>query len=86
MRNRSTPITLKQLAAILRVTPRSVQNSLEPLVADGRVVRQKILVERRLAGKQTWAYGYSAAEQKQKPPKRPKFQFHDPFNMTRRTL
>ena len=83
MQTRTTPITLKEMAGILRVNPKAIDSSLQPFLADGRVQRIMVLRQSSICSKLVWAYGYYVTERKAKVKKvkLPKTNFHDPFNL-----
>jgi hypothetical protein len=83
MQTRTTPVTLKEMAGILRVNPKAVDSSLQHFLADGRVQRIMVLRQSSICSRLVWAYGYYVTERKEKVKKvrLPKFNFHDPFNM-----
>lgn len=83
MQGRVTPVTLKELADKLKMTPRSIKNSLDPLLDEGKITRKRIQRQSAISKKIGAAYAYSAVDLKPKPEKidRITFKFHDPFNM-----
>ena len=84
MQTRTTPVTLKDLASKLGVTTKAVSNSLMPLLEQGIIERELMLRQSSICKKSGWAYGYYITERKDKvkKAKAPKFQFHNPFNIS----
>jgi predicted transcriptional regulator len=90
MQTRSSPVTLKDLASKLGMTPKSISNSLMPLLEQGIIERELTLRQSSICKKLGWAYGYCVADKKMKKPIRKKnliiedenLSFHNPFNMT----
>jgi len=84
METRTTPVTLKDLASKLGVTTKAISNSLMPLLDQGLIKRELIKRQSSICKKSGWAYGYCITERKDKVKKtrEPKFQFHDPFNIS----
>ncbi len=68
MRTRRSPMTLKDLASKLGMTPKSISNSLAPLLEQGVVKRDLILRRSSLCNKSGWAYGYVATDAKKANP------------------
>ena len=81
MQGRVTPVTLKELADKLKMTPRSIKNSITPLLDEGKITRKRIQRQSAVSKKIGAAYAYSAVDLKPKSEKKPKFKFHDPFNI-----
>jgi len=81
LQTRTSPVTLKELAAKLGVTPKCVSTSLEPLLDEGKIIREWELRQSVICNKLGWAYVYYAAEKKVKKTRGPKFQYHNPFNL-----
>lgn len=85
METRTSPVTLKDLASKLGMTTKSISNSLMPLLDQELIKRELVKRQSVISNKPGWAYGYVVAEKKDKVKKtrKPKFQSHDPFNITR---
>ena len=81
MQTRTTPVTLKELADKLKMTPRSIKNSITPLLDEGKITRKMVRRQSAISKKSGAVYVYSAVDLKPKPEKKPKFKFHDPFNI-----
>lgn len=83
MQTRTTPVTLKEMAGILRVNSKAIDSSLQPYLADGKVQRIMVLRQSSICGRLVKSYGYYVTERKAKVEKvkLPKTNFHDPFNL-----
>jgi predicted transcriptional regulator len=66
LQSRTTPVTTIELAEKLKVSPRSIQNSLEPLILDGKVIRGMVWKQSSPAKKSGLSYSYLAADSKVK--------------------
>jgi predicted transcriptional regulator len=63
---RSTPATTIELAEKLKVSSRSIQNSLEPLILEGKIIRGEVWKQSSPAKKAGLSYSYLAADSKVK--------------------
>jgi predicted transcriptional regulator len=66
LQSRTTPVTTIELAEKLKVSPRSIQNSLEPLILEGKVIRGSVWKQSSPAKKAGLSYSYLAADPKTK--------------------
>lgn len=83
LKGRKTPIDAMRLGEHFAREPRSITQSLMPLVEAGLVTRHKQNRQRLIAAKNGVAYYYEAVEKFEKTVnnKTHKFQYHNPFNL-----
>ena len=80
LQQRSTPITALEFAEKLKISAKTIHNSLWPLLDEGKIVRKRVKRQSTVSKRHGWAYGYTAAEIVV-PTKNKKVTWHNPFNL-----
>jgi predicted transcriptional regulator len=80
MQQRSTPITALELAEKLKMSAKSIHNSLWPLLDEGKILRKRVKRQSAVSKRSGWAYGYTAA-QITPPTRNKKISWHNPFSL-----
>jgi predicted transcriptional regulator len=80
MQKRIGPVTVKELAEKLKISPKLIQNALMPLLAEGKITRRLLSHQSSVAKKIGRAYGYNAVEIKLQNRNKP-FLWNNPFGI-----
>ena len=80
LQQRSTPITAIELAAKLKMSAKSIHNSLWPLLDEGKIIRKRVKRQSTISKRHGWAYGYTAAAITP-PTRNKKISWHNPFSL-----
>ena len=80
LQQRSTPITAIELATKLKMSSKTIHNSLWPLLDEGKIIRKRVKRQSSVSKRSGWAYGYTAAEIIL-PTRNKKISWHNPFSL-----
>ena len=80
LQQRSTPITAIELASKLKMSSKTIHNSLWPLLDEGKIIRKRIKRQSSVSKRSGWAYGYTATEITP-PTRNKKISWHNPFSL-----
>ena len=80
LQQRSTPITAIELAAKLKMSSKTIHNSLWPLLDEGKIIRKRVKRQSTISKRHGWAYGYTATEITP-PTRNKKISWHNPFSL-----
>ena len=80
LQQRSTPITAIELATKLKMSSKTIHNSLWPLLDEGKIIRKRVKRQSSVSKRSGWAYGYTAAAITP-PTRNKKISWHNPFSL-----